>query len=220
MWQIFEYDTVRKNTWLNSRDVMVAKSLIIYNIEGTSYLSFAIKISRFCTFSSWHYNDFAGFILLRETSRDVYKFAIWTDPKALWSPVTLMKSIWTEVFRSFLPPCCFYGSDYIFVVLIQLQSIWILCMLLCQTSVYMFRSSVTASWFWQKNWFVNAWFLLWLLTLEYGIDRLSRNVGKIITTPRGVIAKKHAVLIYQLFGIAMKTKATLILASAQSDHIY
>jgi hypothetical protein len=144
----FEYDTVRKNAWLNSRDVMVAKSLIIYNIEGTSYLSFAIKSNRFCTFSSWHCDDFAGFILLREISRDAYKFAMWTDPKALWPPVTLMKSIWAEVFRSVLPSCSFDGSDYIFVVLTQFQSIWVLRILLCQTSVYMFRSSVTASWFW------------------------------------------------------------------------
>jgi len=53
------------------------------------------------------------------------------------------------------------------------------------------------------------------LILEYGTDKLSRNVGKIIATPRCVIAQKDAVLIYQLFSIAMKTEATL-----QSSQIY
>ena len=184
-------------------------SLIIYNTGGASYLSFAIKNSTFCACSSWHCDDFAGFIELREISRDAYKFAMWTKSKALWPPIALTKSIWAEVFRLFLPSCSFDGSDYIFVVLIQFQSIWILCILLCQTSVYMFRSSVTASWFWQKNWFINAWFLLWFFTLEYGTDRLSRNVGKIITNPRCVIAPKNAVLINQLFSIVMKTEAIL-----------
>jgi hypothetical protein len=51
---------------------MVAESLIIFNIEGTNYLSFAIKNSRLCTCFSYHFDDFAGFILLREILRDAY----------------------------------------------------------------------------------------------------------------------------------------------------